>query len=146
METWLETALSNYTVYSVYALHVVQSMTTWSGLHICFAVSFLENELLLVGSAWVSIGIEHYTVDSPNVEHFRAASFILCKKVVVFDRKVQNVGGSLSGSRAVSFVEMLSLFQSIHHQTFHCSKSVTGCRHCNLFFLRSLMLKSCIKT
>jgi hypothetical protein len=68
-------------------------------------VSFPENELLLVGSAWVSIGIEHYTVDSPNVEHFRAASFILCKKVVVFDRKVQNVGGSLSGSRAVSFVE-----------------------------------------
>ena len=64
------------------------------------------------------------TVKTLNKGHFRTDSFVLCKEVVFGRFKCTGtIGKKYLRPQAVSFVEMLSLFQIIHNQRFHCYSS-----------------------
>ena len=80
------------------------------------------------------------TVESLNKGHFETAILIvLCKDIVLFGgfKMYWNYREGLNnlGPQAVSFVERVPLFQSVHYQRLHCTCTFTSLREVSYILL-----------
>ena len=71
------------------------------------------------------------TVESLNKGHFRTVflSFVRSLYSLGGPKCIGTIGRKSLGPQAVSFVERLSLFQSVHYERFHCTYSTYVTEH-----------------